>query len=147
MRLEYNWTRSYRSKEMPVVRHFIACRSIVLAQDGSITLHDLVHAIRPSAEEDYPCIRDEMAIYALLTNGRGPHEFALELTRFDRGSEIRIVRTKGKQIDLGSDPLAVRGLPIPLRNVIFECPGQYTFHLLCDGVSIAEEKVLLRDST
>jgi hypothetical protein len=36
------------------------------------------------------------------------------------------------------------GLPIPLRNLVFEEPGQYSFHLLCDGQPIADAKIGVR---
>lgn len=88
-----------------------------------------------------------MALFALLTNGRGKHHIALELTRFHQGEEFRLVRTADRPVDLGPDPVAVLGLPIPLRNVIFQEAGQYTFYLLCDGQPIAEEKHLLREAT
>ena len=132
------------AKETPVVRHFVACLEITITP-ASVTLKDLIHAIAPLPGEHYPCIREKMALYALLTNGRGQHEISLELTRFEQGQDVSVTRTPAREVDLGQDPTAVLGLPIPLKNVVFRQPGQYTFHLLCDGRSIAEEKLLLRE--
>ncbi len=132
--------------EVPVVRHFIACLETVLSQGGrGVTVHDLIHAIVRLPGEGFPCIRQKMALFALLTNGRGSHDFALELTRFDRGVE-RLVhpRLRVGRLDLGQDPTVVHGLPIPLKNVVFPDAGQYAFHLICDGQSIADEKILVR---
>ncbi len=130
--------------ESPVVRHFIACKEIVVEPEGrSVSLKDLVVNIVPLPGEHYPVLREEMALYALLTNGRGKHAFALELTRLVEAEEVSVVRTPAREVELGQDPTIVHGLPIPLRNVVFAEPGQYSFHLLCDGTIIAAEKIQL----
>lgn len=86
-----------------------------------------------------------MALFALLTDGRGIHDFAIELTRLDHGRERSVYpRVPVGRVDLGQDPIMVHGLPIPLKNVVFSDAGQYSFHLFCDGQPIAEEKVLVR---
>jgi hypothetical protein len=133
--------------ELPIVRHFIACREIVYDSGGqNVSLKHLVSAILPLPGEQYPLIRDEMALFAVLTNGRGKYDFALELTRFEAGEEVRVVGTPSRAVDLGQDPAAILGMPIPLRNIVFEQPGQYTFRLLCNETVIAEEKILLREA-
>lgn len=130
--------------EIPLVRHFVACKEIVVAEGKNVSLKDLVFVIVPLPGEHYPLLREDLALYALLTNGRGKHTFALELTRFE-GEEVRVVRTPSREVDLGQDPVIVFGMPIPLKNVKFQRPGQYTFHLLCDDTVIADEKILLRE--
>jgi hypothetical protein len=83
--------------ETPIVRHFVACSEITIAPGGdSVTLQDLIHAIVPLPGEKYPCVRESMTLYALLTNGRGKHEIALELTCFERGQEVTVKRTPSK---------------------------------------------------
>jgi hypothetical protein len=85
-----------------------------------------------------------LALYALLSNGRGEHDFAVELTRFDRGQETVVGRVGPVRIDLEQDPVAVLGLPVPLRNVVFNEGGQYAFYLLCNGQPIADVKIVVR---
>ena len=132
------------ASEVPVARYFIPCLEIVVASDGrDVTLRSLVHTIVRLAGEPFPCIRERMALYALLANGRGEHEFEVELVFFDQGVE-QSRRGRGRRIDLGQDPAVVHGLPIALKNVTFDRPGQYTFHLLCDGRRIAEAHVEVR---
>lgn len=131
--------------EIPVVRHFVACAEVVISPDGqSVTLRDLVNNIVRKLGEPFPCVRPGMALYALRTNGRGHHQFTIELTRFDQGAEVLVARVGPVQVDLGQDPLRVLGMPIPLVNVVFSEAGQYAFHLLCDGQHVAEEKVTVR---
>ncbi len=132
--------------EVPLVRHFVACRKII-GEPGTtdVTLESLIHAIVPSAGEEYPILRPEMALYALLTNGRGIHSFALELTRFDEGDEVLLFRSPEREVHLGQDPVAVLGMPIPLKNFVFETPGQHAFYLVCDGQRIAEEIISLKE--
>jgi hypothetical protein len=133
------------ASEIPVVRNFVACRQIISdSVENSVSLTNLIHVVVPLPGETLPYIVEPLALYALLTNGRGTHEFAVELTRFDQGEETLVGRIGPARIDLGQDPLAVLGLPIPLRNVIISEVGQYTFHLLCDGQAIADEKILVR---
>jgi hypothetical protein len=91
-------------------------------------------------------LREELALYALVTNGRGEYAFALELTRFVDGDEVSVARTPSREVNLGPDPTIVHGMPMPLKNLVFEDPGQYTFHLLCNDVVIAEEKIQLREA-
>ena len=85
-----------------------------------------------------------MALYAVLTNGRGEHALAIELTFFDRGIEQTVRRSAPRAVDFGQNPSQVLGLPIAMRNLTFDQPGQYVFYLLCDGEWIAQEPVEVR---
>jgi hypothetical protein len=67
-----------------------------------------------------------------------------ELTFLDEGVERSLRRSYPRPVDLGQDPTTVHGLPIRMRNVTFDQPGQYTFYLLCDGQRIAQEQVEVR---
>jgi hypothetical protein len=132
------------ASEIPVVRYFVPCLEIVVSPDRrDVTLRSLIHTILRLPGEQFPCIRERMALYALLANGRGEHEFAVELAYFHEGTE-KSRRGLGRTVNLGQDPATVHGLPIPLKNLIFERPGQYTFHLLCDGRRVAEGHVDVR---
>jgi hypothetical protein len=69
------------ASEIPIVRYFVPCLEIVVAPDRrDLTLRSLIHTIVRLPQEPFPCIRERMALYALLTNGRGEHEFAVELS-------------------------------------------------------------------
>jgi hypothetical protein len=133
------------ASEIPVVRSFEACLEVVAEAGGTgVTLRTLIHAIVRLPGEPFPCVREEMALHALLSNGRGEHQFAVELTRFDHGAETVVGRVGPVRIDLGQDPLTVHALPIPLRNVVFNEAGQYAFYLLCDGQPLADVKIAVR---
>jgi len=133
------------ASEIPIVRNIQSCLAVEMEPSGSgVTLRTLVHAIVRIPGEPFPCIREEMAIYALLTNGRGEHDFSIELSYFDMGLETTFSQLGPLRIDLGQDPLAVLGLPIPLRNVIFPLEGQYTIYLACEGQPLADVKLLVR---
>lgn len=124
----------------------IACSEIEAPASGrGVTLRDLIHAIVRLPGEPFPCIRPNMALFALLTDGRGAHDFTIELAVFDRGRE-QLVRPAWGPVrrDLGQDPAIVHGFPIRLTNIVFPAAGQYTFHLLCDGQPVAEEHVTVR---
>lgn len=48
-------------------------------------------------------------------------------------------------IDLGTDPLALRGLPMRFSRVAFTRPGQYEFELVCDGAELASVYIEARE--
>ncbi len=132
------------ASEIPIVRYFIPCLEILVTPDGkNVTLANLIHSIVRLPGESFPCIREQMALYALLANGRGEHGFEIELVFFDEGTE-HSRRRPWQRLDLGQDPSKIFGLAIPLKNVTFEKPGQYTFYLLCDSRRIAEAQVDVR---
>jgi hypothetical protein len=131
--------------ETPTVRHFLACSEVVVEAGGrNVSLRNLIHAVVRLPGEPFPCVCEPMALYALLTNGRGEHAFAVELAFLDQGVERTIFRSSTRRLDLGQDPTVVHGLPIPLKNVTFNEPGQYTFYLFCDDRRIAEEQLVVR---
>jgi hypothetical protein len=133
--------------EPPIARHFIVCERVDRSADGRhVTLHNVIHSIRPLPGHTYPRIHPGVALYAVLTNGRGQHTLAVELLAGVGPTAASIYRTRPFTIDLGNDPLVVHGLPIRLWNLPFPSPGQYEFVLLCNDVPIAHELVELRDS-
>ena len=132
--------------EIPIVRYFVACLEVNIEPDGrNVTLRSLIHAIVRLPGESFPCVREQMALYALLTNGRGTHDFAVELTLFEEGEERLLHRSSSRQVDLGQDPTLVLGLPLALKNVTFAHPGQYTFHLLCDSQRVCRGEVITHE--
>src|SRR5713226_2106807 len=98
------------ASEIPVVRYFVPCLEIVVAPDGrDVTLRSLVHTIARLPGEPFPCIRERLVLYALLANGRGEHDFEVELVFFDQGVE-QSRRRPWRSVDLGQDPSKVFGL-------------------------------------
>ncbi len=133
--------------EKPVVRHFIACERIDRSVDGAhVTLHNVVHVIRPLPGNPYPRIHPELALFALLTNGRGPHALTVELVVGVGPNARQVYRTRSVTIDLGPDPLLVHGFPVRLQNLPVPHPGQYEIVLFCDGEPVARELIEARES-
>jgi hypothetical protein len=129
---------------MPVVIPHFFGEVIVEPHGRIVTLRNLIHAIVRLPDEPFPCVCDNLALYALMTDGRGEHDFSIEMALFD-GIENRLLRqSPSRRVNLGQDPTVVSGLPIPLKNVTFDESGQYTFFLLCNGKQIAEEMVVVR---
>lgn len=131
--------------EIPVVRYFLACRQIDIdAARRDFSLQRLIFKIVRLSGEPFPCVCDPMALFALLSNGRGIHDFGLELILFQGGAESLMWRSPKRSVDLGHDPTVVHGLPMPLRNVIFDQAGQYAFALVCDGQRLARVDIEVR---
>jgi hypothetical protein len=133
------------ASEIPVVRYFLACLEVIIEPGGvGVTLRQLIHNIARLPGEPFPCVREHMALYALLTNGRGEHDFGRELAFFEQGEEQSLRRTGTRRVDLGQYPTMVHGLPLTLRNVTFARAGQYVFSLLCDGHRIGRVEIDVR---
>jgi hypothetical protein len=124
--------------EIPEVRHFLVCEDVTPSADGRHhTLTNVFQVIVPRAGDRFPLLRPRTWLYAILTNGRGAHTFALELVRGVGPAETAIVRSGTVTRDMGQDPLVIHGLPLSLANLVFTRPGQYEFRLLCDERVIA----------
>jgi hypothetical protein len=132
------------ASEIPVVRYFLICREVLVEPDGLATLRHLLHIfVRPDGGP-FPCVCEQLTLYGLLTSGRGKHRFGVELAFLEQEGEVSLWISPAREIDLGQDPVALRALPIPIRNMVFHQPGQYTFRLLCDQVAIAEANFEVR---
>lgn len=122
----------------PVVRLFIACSGPPPGKHlEEYRLEELTTIVHPRAGDDYPLALAELCFYALLTDGRGTNEFAIQ-QRYGVGPNSRTVwQSRTATVDLGQDPLALTGFPMRLKNIAFHQPGQYEFALLCNGSGIA----------
>jgi hypothetical protein len=131
--------------EPPIARHFIACENVI-ANPAALrySLQDLAFLVHPPVGGRYPLLDPELCFFALLTNGRGVHDFAVEQRRGVGPAVQFIWRSRTGKIDLGNDPTALFGLPLRFRNVVFPLPGQYEFVLLCDGIELASELIEAR---
>lgn len=126
------------ASEIPVVRYFLTCREVLIESDGLATLRHLLHIFLRAGDGPFPCVCEQLSLYALLTSGRGKHRFGVELAYFDQEGELSLWLSPIREIDLGQDPVALHALPIPIRNIVFNQGGQYIFRLLCDQIAIAE---------
>jgi len=86
--------------ETPVVRYFVVCDEIVKEEDGR-SLRNLRHDIVRLPGQPFPCSRERMALYALVTNGRGKHRLAVELAFLDQGIERSIKTSATFEVDFG----------------------------------------------
>jgi hypothetical protein len=131
--------------EIPVVRLFAACEEILTQPDSpNVSLRNVFHRIVRLPGEPFPCVCEQMALFALLANGRGEHALRIDLTRVDQGAEALVFQSPSRPVNLGQDPMAVHGLPVPRMRVVFGHAGQYTFSLICDGQRIAGYHVEVR---
>lgn len=127
---------------VPIAKLFVACDSIDIQEQ---TLRRPVTAIHPMVGDDFPTIHGELWLYALLTDGLGKHDVQLEFG-FDLSVDenISLRTTSRRTIDMGTDPIAVHGLPIPVRNLPLRQPGYIDIKLLCDGVEVARTTLRVR---
>ena len=121
----------------PVVRLFVACWSGVPgAPVMNYTLADMKSVVRAKPGVSYPIIHPEFCFFAWLAGGRGIHQFVVQQRRGVGPAEELVAHSRTVTVDMGSDPLRVRGLTIRLQGIPFRQPGQYEFVLLCDGLEL-----------
>lgn len=121
----------------------LQCISIVICNDiyrdeetKNLILVGTFNQIRSRA---FPCQHPQMAMLAGLTNGNGKYELQVSIEHEESGVEI--VTLEGPAHF--SDPLAVRDLPIKLRNVFFERPGKYWVMIKADGEILQQRPLFL----
>ncbi len=133
------------SGRKPVVRHFIMCEKVETSADNKqYSLRNVIHAIRLLPGAAFPQILPELYLFALMTDGSGAHDFAVELVYWDHGAQKSTWTSRRVTLDLGQDPLIVHGWPVRLRNVPFVRPGDYDFVPGCDGEVIARDTIHVR---
>ncbi|MBX9583896.1 MAG: hypothetical protein K2X87_26655 [Gemmataceae bacterium] len=131
--------------EIPEVRHWLACEDVTVSPDGlRHTLVDVFQTIRPQPGDAFPLLHPRTCLYAILTNGRGTHRFAVELVVGVGDAEAVVGTSAVLTLDLGQDPLVIHALPVRLPPIRFDRPGQYEFRLLCGGSPIARELIEVR---
>jgi hypothetical protein len=133
--------------EQPIARHFVACADIQSNPERRVTLVDLIHIIRVRKEEEFPCLVPTICFYALLTNGRGEHTFAISVVLTAEAEDLETFRSHSVRRDLGQDPLVLHGFPMRLNSLRLGRPGQYEFRLLCDELIIATESIEVRSTS
>jgi hypothetical protein len=128
----------------PIVRHLIACEQVnVSPADRRVTLQNVFYAIRGAS---FPRTCPQIDLFVQVTDGSGKYTFTVQLVFIRSPSDEIPVPLPDQSfiLDLGPDPLAVRGFVRRLKNVKFDQPGDYEFRLLCDGQVLAREPILVR---
>lgn len=125
--------------DRPLVRTFIACQQVT--QIGSqTTLVGLIEKVTAHADTGH----FHATLYCSLSSGRGWHVVQLQIVYFDtNGREISRLLGTSARIEMGQDPLAIRGLPIPLK-VPQKGRGVIEFVLIIDGEDSATLELAVR---
>jgi hypothetical protein len=132
----------------PMVRHFIPCERIEVSGGGKhVSLHNLIQSISLTPGGAFPQVQPQVSLYVVMTDGTGKQSFEVELVGWDdQGEEESLYRTPTIVVELGTDPLAVRGWPINLRNITFPHAGRFEFRLWCGGELLAQESILWKEA-
>ncbi len=91
------------------------------------------------ARSAVPTHPSQMALFVMLTDAQGIHEFSVEVLLWDQGQQRSLWTTKRVKVDLGNDPLHVHGWTIRLKNVLLPQPGNYELVLWCGSEVIARQ--------
>ena len=128
----------------PVVRYMILCDDWELDElnNRRLSISGLISTIYAHADPPYPVFHPQMCVLLVLTEGRGQGEGKI-LVVFEETGE-RIIETRGRPIVFGSDPLEVIGVPIRIRDCLFQRPGIYSVQFWYEGELVEERPLRLR---
>lgn len=112
----------------PLARKLIACHEV--RQIGSLTsLAGLIEKVTAYADAGH----FRSTLYASLSSGQGDHCIQIQIVYLDStGEEISRLTSTPRTMNVGEDPLAIRGLPIPM-TVKQKGRGVIEFLLVIDG--------------
>lgn len=89
----------------------------------------------------FPAAHPSMAVYVLLTDGRGPTSVALKLVRLCDDSDDVTIAEQEDSIDF-TDGRMVFELGVLFTYVEFPQAGEYRLQLLCGNELVAERRLL-----
>ena len=91
----------------------------------------------------FPCHSKQLCVFSQLTECRGTLLFRVDV--FHPESEKILYAAPIPPVDAGTgDPLAVRGVSIRIKDVIFQSPGLYSVRLWLEGDILAEHPLLVQ---
>lgn len=128
----------------PSVRYMILCEdwSTDPSRPHRVSIHGLLSNIRSLEQPPYPLVYQELCVFLALTECRGTGT-AQSICVFEETSQ-KIFETPPHQVDLGTDPLEVVGLPFRIRDCHFPHPGVYSIQFWYNGEKVEERPLHLR---
>ena len=119
-----------------VIRHFFACRSVrFFPAQKRFEIDTLIYQITLPVNATATLFSD-MDLFLLVADGLGQQTFVVSLVSRDHDdpNEERLhYQSAPYTVDLGSDPLKVYPIKIPLRSVPIPRPGHYELVLKWEG--------------
>ena len=128
----------------PVVRYMILCEDWGTDPDHPrrVSIHGLLSNIRSVEQPPYPLLYRELCVFLALTEGRGAGTAQIVCVFEETGQKI--FETPLHQVDPGTDPLEVVGLPFRIRDCRFPHPGMYSVQFWYNGEKVEERPLRLR---
>jgi hypothetical protein len=134
---------------VPVVRHLIACKKEPTMNGPDPSVHEILYAVRPKANVQYPVWLRPFFLFGMIADGQGICEFQAQLRLVELNDgvfevETVVVSSKPETIDLGNQPLRVRFLSIQMPPVRLPSAGVYRVYLIVDGKEIGADTLHAR---
>lgn len=128
----------------PVVRYMLLCDDWLLdpANNRRVTIVGLISNIHAVDDPPYPLLYREMCVFLALTEGRGQGEGKIVAVHEPTGQKV--IETRPRRIQFGSDPLAVVGVPFRIKNILFPQPGLYSVQFWYEGELVEERPLRMR---
>ncbi|MBI3468916.1 MAG: hypothetical protein HY000_38415 [Planctomycetes bacterium] len=131
---------------LPLVRNLIACEDIRVDPNNprSVTLVNLITAIRSLENPAYPLLYRELCVFAQLTDCRGSADVGIRIIHEDTGQFAYPGPRHSWTAPMSADPLEVVGVRFRIRNLNFPEPGLYWIQLWYNGNVLAQQPLILR---
>jgi hypothetical protein len=107
-----------------------------------VSIYGLLSNICSFEQPSYPLLYRELCVFLALTEGRGTG-IAQSICVFEETGQ-KIFETPRHQVDLGTDPLEVVGLPFRIRDCRFPHPGMYSVQFWYNSEKVEECPLRLR---
>ena len=121
---------------LPVVKAFLVCDQVIHdAQTGKKSLIGLFHEIKAAR---FPTVRQELWIYANLTDAHGPYTFQIRIVDVGTGQVLGSGEPPSITI---KDPRMTTELSAQLRGVGLPRTGLFEFQLLANGELAATKAI------
>ena len=128
------------------IRLSAVCEDARATPEGRIDLHGVFHDL---AAPGFPAEQDRLVLVAVLEWGRGDHGrhlFRADLEDEHGNSSLTVQGETDVRASPPDRPPARSHLILPMENVIFPHPGQYTFSIKVKGGVIEGPGIYLMES-
>jgi|ERR1017187_2119129 hypothetical protein len=134
---------------VPVVRHLIACKKEPALSGADPSVHEILYAVRPKANLQYPVWLRPYYLFAMVADGMGVCRFHAEMRLVELDEEAIEIETlvttsTPDSTDLGNRRLRLRFLSIQMPPALLPQRGVYRIYLICEDQEIGVETIHAR---
>jgi len=128
----------------PIVRQMIVCDDMMSEIDSpsKLNAHGLAHAISPQSGDRYPLKHPQLSAFLLITGGVGSGLARVVVRSEESGLET--FASSAHEIENPTERNRVEGYLFRVTDCVFDKPGFYWVEFEYEGMTLAQQPLLLR---